>query len=144
LSIDEVKKLITDKAANNEISLKQIKEDAKKKKDITSDDFVCSICNSSICITENGYVYPCAGWQDYVVGNVKETSLYDIWNNSAKVKYLRELRRYDFLKCIKCTDKEFCTMCMVRNANESRLGNPLEVNEYFCNIAKFNKKLVIG
>lgn len=34
-------------------------------------------------------------------------------------------------------------MCMVRNANESPLGNPLAVNEYFCNIAKINKELAI-
>ncbi|WP_374937108.1 SPASM domain-containing protein [Bacteroides uniformis] len=96
-----------------------------------------------MCITENGNVYPCAGWQGYVVGNVKETSLIDIWNNSEKVQYLRNLRKYDFPKCLQCVDKEFCTMCMVRNANESPTGNPLTVNEYFCNIAKFNRKITL-
>jgi radical SAM protein with 4Fe4S-binding SPASM domain len=142
LSIDEIKEVINSKVMNDTKYLEQIELSAEERKDITSDDFVCSICRFSICITENGNVYPCAGWQNCIVGNVKETSLNDIWNNSEKVKYLRGLRNQDFPKCIQCADKEFCTMCMVRNANESPLGNPLAVNEYFCDIAKFHKKIM--
>jgi hypothetical protein len=58
------------------------------------------------------------------------------------VKYLRGLRRKDIPKCIHCPEKEFCTICLVRNANENPLGDPLVVNEYFCNIAKLNKKIM--
>lgn len=140
LSIGEVKDMIKDKIANDARYLEQIEIAAEKKKEITPNDFVCSVCNSSICIAENGNVYPCAGWQDYIVGNIKENSLEDIWNNSEKVHYLRNLRYKNFPKCISCQDKEFCTICMVRNANESPLGNPLAVNKYFCEIAKFNRK----
>lgn len=143
LPLDEVKKVIKEKATKDVKYLEHLKVEAEKKKNIAPDDFVCSVCNSSICITENGDVYPCAGWQGYVVGNVKKTSLSDIWEHSKKVQYLRELRKYDFPKCIQCVDKEFCTMCMVRNANESPIGDPLAVNEYFCKIAKFNKSLVL-
>lgn len=144
LSIDEIKDLINYKVENNIKYLKQIEAEAKKKKDSTPDDFVCSVCYSSICITENGSVYPCAGWQDYVVSNVKEAPLRDIWDNSEKVQYLRNLRKKDFPKCIQCSDKDFCTMCMVRNANESPTGDPLAVNEYFCAIARLNKKIVLA
>jgi radical SAM protein with 4Fe4S-binding SPASM domain len=143
LSINEVKELVKGKVANNTKYLEQMEMEAEKKKNITSNDFVCSVCNSSICISDNGNVYPCAGWQDYIVGNVKETSLNDIWDNSKKIQYLRGLRKHDFPKCTQCSDKEFCAMCMVRNANESPIGDPLAVNEYFCNIAKFNKKVVL-
>ena len=143
LSINEVKELINNKVANDTNYLEQTEREAEKKKNITSDDFVCSVCNSSICIAENGNVYPCAGWQDYVVGNVKKASLQDIWDNSEKVRYLRNLRKHDFPKCLQCADKEYCTMCMVRNANESPIGDPLAVNEYFCEIAKFNKELLL-
>ena len=143
LSIDEVKELICNKATKNANYLEQLEIEAEKKKHIDPSDFVCSVCNSSICIAENGNVYPCAGWQDYIVGNIKNTPLNNIWNNSEKIQYLRDLRRRDFPKCIHCADKEYCTMCMVRNANESPLGNPLAVNEYFCNIAKINKELAI-
>ena len=143
LSIDEVKEVTTNKAAHDHNIFKQMKIEAEKKKNSMPNDFVCSVCNSSICIADNGRVYPCAGWQDYIVGNVKEASLNYIWDHSEKVQYLRSLRKHDFPECIRCADKEFCTMCMVRNANESPLGAPLAVNKYFCDIAKFNKKLVL-
>jgi radical SAM protein with 4Fe4S-binding SPASM domain len=143
LSIDEIKEVINSKVVSDTKYLEQIELSSEEKKDITSNDFVCSICRFSICITENGDVYPCAGWQNYIVGNVKETSLNDIWDNSEKVQYLRGLRNKDFPKCIQCVDKEFCTMCMVRNANESPLGEPLAVNEYFCDITKINKKITL-
>ena len=143
LSIDEVEEVINDIIVNDTKYLEQMENEAEKKKDITSEDFVCSVCHSSICIAGNGNVYPCAGWQDYVIGNVKEISIKNIWDNSKKVQYLRGLQRKDFPKCIQCSDKEFCTMCMVRNANEHPLGDPLAVNGYFCNIAKLNKKMVL-
>jgi radical SAM protein with 4Fe4S-binding SPASM domain len=143
LSINEIKEVINNKVANDAKYLKQIEIEVEKKKNTTSNDFVCSVCHSSICIADNGNVYPCAGWQDYVVGNVKETSLNDIWDNSEKVQYLRGLRNQDFPKCIQCMDKEYCTMCMVRNANENQKGDPLVVNEFFCNIAKLNRQIML-
>jgi MoaA/NifB/PqqE/SkfB family radical SAM enzyme len=74
---------------------------------------------------------------------VKETSLQKIWNNSEKVQYLRGLRNKDFPICIQCPDKFFCTMCMVKNANENPQGDPLVVNEFFCNIAKLNRQIIL-
>ena len=142
LSINEVKKVVYDAAINNPNYMEQMKKEVEKKKNITLNDVVCSVCYSSICVSDNGNVYPCAGWQDNVVGNVKETSLRDIWNNSEKVQHLRDLCRQDFPKCVQCPDKEFCSMCLVRNANEDPLGNPLVVNEYFCEIAKLNRKMM--
>jgi radical SAM protein with 4Fe4S-binding SPASM domain len=144
LSINEIKEVINDKVSNDAKYLEQMEMAADKKKNITPNDFICSVCHSSICIADNGNVYPCAGWQDYIVGNVKVTSLNDIWDNSEKVQYLRGLRNQDFTKCIQCPDKEYCTMCMVRNANENPLGDPLAVNEYFCNIAKLNRKIMLA
>ena len=32
---------------------------------------VCGVGYDNCCITANGDVYPCAGWQDYVLGNVE-------------------------------------------------------------------------
>lgn len=139
LSISEVKKVIGEKIANDASYLEKLKMEAEKKKDTTPDDFVCSVCNSSICIADNGNVYPCVGWQNYIIGNVKETSLNEIWHNSKKAQFLRTLRVQDFPKCVQCPDNKFCTICMVRNANESPIGDMFAVNEYFCEIVKFNK-----
>lgn len=142
LSINDIKKVINDKIVNEPKYLELMKNESDKKKNNTPDDIVCSVCHSSICIADNGNVYPCAGWQGYVVGNVNETSLKSIWNNSINVQYLRNLRKRDFPKCIQCLENDYCTMCMVRNANENPLGDPLAVNEFFCNIVKLNKEMV--
>lgn len=142
LSISEVKEVINNIVVSDRKYLENMEREAEKKKKTSFNDPVCSVCHSSICIAENGNVYPCAGWQDNIVGSVKETSLKDIWDNSEKVQYLRGLCRKDFPKCVQCPEKDFCTMCMVRNANEDPMGDPLAVNEYFCDIAKLNRKMI--
>nr|VFK28954.1 MAG: Radical SAM superfamily enzyme, MoaA/NifB/PqqE/SkfB family [Candidatus Kentron sp. MB] len=144
LSIEEVGDVIRERISKDAKYLQQMEEEACKKRGGFPDDSVCSVCYSSICVSDNGNLYPCAGWQDYVVGNVKNAPLREIWDNSEKVQYLRGLRNLDFPRCIQCADKEFCTMCMVRNANEHTTGDPLAVNEYFCSVAKLNKQLVLG
>lgn len=144
LSKDNIREIINQEADNNPNYLELLEKEYKKKKEAMPDDYVCSVCHSSICISENGKVYPCAGWQGYVVGDIKEKKLEDIWNESKEIKYLRELRRRDFIQCMECSEKEFCTMCMVRNANENPSGNPLEVNKFFCDIAKINKEIYFG
>jgi len=141
LSLDEIYELIKKKKKTDPKYFEQLEKTAEKKRNISPSDYICSVCSSSICITECGNVYPCAGWQDYLIGNLKTTSLKDIWENSDRVNYLRGLRNQDFPKCVNCPDKEFCTMCMVRNANEDPLGNPFTVNEYFCRIAKINRQI---
>ena len=142
LSINEIKGVINDKIENDAKYLQQIEMAAEKKKNITANDFICTVCRSTICIANNGNVYPCEGWQNYIVGNVNQISLNDIWDYSEKVQYLRSLRNQDFPMCVQCPDKDYCTMCMVRNANENPNGDPLVVNEFFCNIAKLNREIV--
>ena len=144
LSLEDISEILKQRTITDPQYLNKITADAEKKEKMRPGDFVCSVCNSSICIAENGNVYPCAGWQGFVVGNIVESSLYNIWNYSKKIQYLRNLKRKDFPKCLQCPDNQFCTMCMVRNANENPAGNPLEVNEFFCNIAKMNRELAIN
>lgn len=142
LSIEEVEEVIREKAHNDPKYLTKIEHESLKRTKTSVEDNVCSVCHSSICINERGNVYPCAGWQDYVVGNVKSMSLQEIWFHSKKVEYLRALRKRDFPKCIQCKDAEFCTMCLVRNANEDPSGDPLVVNAYYCAVAALNKTIV--
>lgn len=141
LSIKEIEEVIREMVHKDAKHLKKIEDEALKRKDISVEDNVCSVCHSSICVNERGNVYPCAGWQDYVVGNVKNMSLEDIWLHSERIEYLRGLRRRDFPKCIQCADREFCTMCLVRNANEEPSGDPLITNAYYCAVAKLNKRI---
>jgi radical SAM protein with 4Fe4S-binding SPASM domain len=145
LSLEEAGVVINDIIANDDDYQKEMANADIVSTELrdTSNDIVCGVCVASICMVANGNVYPCAGWQDYVCGNVRDTPLREIWENSPKVKYLRGLRKKDFPKCVKCPDKYFCAMCMVRNANENPEGDPLKINEHFCKVAALNRKIVL-
>jgi radical SAM protein with 4Fe4S-binding SPASM domain len=146
LSVDEIGQVISDIIENDTAYQDAMREaDVTAKEDLDiSDDIACGVCISSICMVANGDVYPCSGWHDGVVGNIKETRLQEIWDNSEKVNYLRGLRKKNFPKCLNCPDRAFCAMCMVRNANEDPDGNPLKVNEHFCKVAKVNRDVVMA
>jgi radical SAM protein with 4Fe4S-binding SPASM domain len=146
LSLDEVSEIIND-IINNDIDYKNEICDIgfdKREQRNRSNDIVCGVGNSSICMVANGNIYPCAGWQDYVLGNIKEQSLNDIWKTSQKLRYLRSLRKKDFPKCINCEARGFCAMCMGCNANEDPDGDPLKINEHYCKIAVLNHNIVLG
>lgn len=102
---------------------------------------VCGVGYDNCCITANGDVYPCAGWQDYVLGNVYKQSLQDIWEKSERVKELRKLTQASFPQCLECEARDYCSRCLVRNYNESG-GDMLAVNHHFCDVAFLNKRLV--
>jgi len=145
LSLDETEKVINGIIANDSGYQEEVLDadiNAADTRDI-SGDIVCGVCIDSVCMVANGNIYPCAGWQSYVCGNVKESSLRDIWENSQKVKYLRSLRKKDFPACLSCPDKIFCAMCMVRNANEDPDGDFLKINGHFCKAAALNRKIVM-
>lgn len=102
---------------------------------------VCGVGYDNCCITANGDVYPCAGWQDYVLGNVYKQSLQDIWENSERVKELRKVTQASFPQCLECEARDYCARCLVRNYNESG-GDMFAVNHHFCDVAFLNKRLV--
>ena len=102
---------------------------------------LCGAGINDCCITENGDVYPCAGWQAMVCGNVYEQSLKDIWENSPQMKEVRAVKQGDFPKCMECEARNYCAMCLVRNYNESG-GDMFRINQHFCDVAFINKKVV--
>lgn len=102
---------------------------------------VCGVGYDNCCITANGDVYPCAGWQDYVLGNVYKNSLKEIWENSERVKKLRTITQASFPQCLECKARNYCSRCLVRNYNESG-GDMFAVNHHFCDVAFLNKRLV--
>ena len=149
LSVEEAGKVIED----------ILKDDIDYQQEILKPDFpqrckeiqfnperqLCGVGISSCCMVANGNVYPCAGWQEMVLGNVKDEPLEKIWNESPKIQYLRGLKMKDMGngECCRCDKAAFCAPCMVRNANESPTGNPLEINRHFCAVAAKNKQLVL-
>ena len=114
----------------------------KKSREEKAEEILCGACFSSASVTVEGDVNPCAGWQNYKLGNLKDTKLRDIWTGGKAIDYIRKLRRADFPKCLDCEDEAFCSICMARNYNESLTNDPLEINEYMCKVARVNRRLV--
>lgn len=101
---------------------------------------LCGVGYDNCCITANGDVYPCAGWQNYVLGNVYKQSLKDIWENNEKIKELRTITESSFPQCLECEAFDFCARCLVRNFNESN-GDMFKINPVFCEEAFLLKRL---
>ena len=102
---------------------------------------VCGVGYDNCCIAANGDVYPCAGWQAYVLGNVYKQSLSEIWESSVKIKELRKITQESFPMCLDCEARDYCAMCLVRNYNESD-GDMFKINKHFCEVAFLTKRLV--
>lgn len=101
---------------------------------------MCGAGLNDICIAANGDVYPCAGWQSMVVGNVYRDTLNRIWHNSSKLNEIRKVTRKDFPQCIDCEARNYCAICMVRNYNENN-GDMFKVSKHFCDVAFLNKRI---
>lgn len=147
LSLDETEVLIRDILEHDMSYREEVLEQLPVSDEITFDierykkQRVCGVGYDNCCITANGDVYPCAGWQDFVLGNVFKQSLRDIWENSERVKELREITQASFPKCIKCEARDYCARCLVRNYNESG-GDMFKINQHFCDVAFLTKRLV--
>ncbi len=147
LSLDEVEKvlrgIIERDITYRRDNLKQIPKSEEMIFDIEAFKKrpVCGVGYDNCCIASNGDVYPCAGWQNMVLGNVYKQSLLNIWENSTKVKELRGITESSFPQCLECEAFDFCARCLVRNYNESG-GDMLKINPVFCQEAFLLKKLV--
>lgn len=109
---------------------------------IHAEDRVCGVGMSTLCMVAAGTVYPCAGWQQYICGSLKENTLKQIWENSPQIKYLRSLRQKDFTKCMACKDFDYCLMCMSRNSNENPAGDIFTIPQITCDAAHIHREAV--
>lgn len=147
LSLEETEQLLRD-IVENDIDYKQdtlTQENIISLRALDLERFkkmpLCGAAINSCCIAENGDVYPCAGWQDYVLGNVYEQTLEDIWQNSEKAEKVRAVTEGDFPQCVECEARDYCARCLVRNYNESE-GDMFKINKHFCDVAFLNKRIV--
>lgn len=115
-----------------------------------SDDFdflaflkrhVCEVGVDNLCITANGDVVPCAGWNGLVLGNVYKQSLADIWENSKELSSLRSVKEMDFPDCVNCDANNYCMRCMNRNYNENNM-DIFSTPHHFCEVAHLLKKII--
>ena len=102
---------------------------------------VCGVAVDNVCFTADGTLYPCSGFQGYVLGNVHDNTIREIWETSESILYLRSIRNDSFPKCLVCEARDYCIMCLVRNYNESN-GDMFHIADHFCKVAFLNKELV--
>lgn len=119
-----------------------MREAAIEKESLTEDNPICSICRYSFCVSAEGNMFPCAGWQTNILGDLNSESLQDVWELSPKIQNLRKIKRKDFLNCVKCKDRGYCTVCMMCNANENPDGNVFQINEFRCKAAEIAHRKV--
>lgn len=119
-----------------------IRKQAKGKEKQTGNDPICSICRYSFCVTVSGKVFPCAGWQNNVIGDLNHQTIQEIWDTSEKIHELRQIKRSHFLRCVDCKDRGYCTVCMMWNSNENADGDPFRINEYRCHVAAITHSMV--
>lgn len=98
---------------------------------------ICGASIEMICISPDGTVSPCANF-DYAVGNINDSSINHIWNNSSKLLNFRNITINNFIKCKNCEYLQFCKICPALNYNESN-GDIFYINDYFCKMSKIIK-----
>ena len=141
LSIDEVG-LAFDKQSSDKEYICALSDLAKEKILLSPQDSICTICRYYICVSAEGYAFPCAGWQDKVIGDLNRQSLREICESSKEMKALKQIKWEDFPKCINCEDRGYCTVCMMSNSNESTNKDPFMINGYHCKVAAMIHKKV--
>ena len=101
---------------------------------------VCGACVNSLCLSANGDYYPCPGFAGVVLGNCHADTLHDVWLNSKETKRIRSVTGCDFAECSECKDRDYCSVCMCRNFNET--GDMFKPAEHFCKVAAINHEVV--
>ena len=112
-----------------------MREVAKEKEMLNGDNPICSICRYSFCVSAEGDVFPCAGWQTNIIGNLNQQTIREIWESSDKIQELRQIKRKQFPKCVACENRGYCTVCMMCNANENPDGDIFRINDFHCKVA---------
>ena len=131
LSLEEVGEIV-EKQLNVEY-VDMLREIAKEKNALTGEDPICSICRYNFCVSAEGDVFPCVGWQTNTMGNLKYQTIKEILESSDEIKRLRTIKRDSFPKCVTCKDRGYCTVCMMSNWNEN--NDAFMVNDFHCKVA---------
>lgn len=119
--------------------------DPAKKEDMRSDaewseEHVCGACVSSVCLDADGHYYPCPAFGGVNLGSCYEHDLNWIWNESPETLRIRAVTGKNFPKCLHCKDRDYCSVCMCRNFNET--GDMFKPAQHFCDVARINHEVV--
>lgn len=95
--------------------------------------YICASGLDSLSIDPFGGVHPCNA-HPMSLGNVRETTIRDIWENSEHLKSLRNIRPVDLASdCDGCEHFDYCSVCMGSAIRENEKLAPCSDT---CKIAK--------
>ena len=119
--------------------------DPAKKEDMRTDEEwghskVCGACVDSVCLDATGNYYPCPAFGGVNLGSCYEHDLKWIWNESPETLRVRNVTGASFPKCLHCKDRDYCSVCMCRNFNET--GDMFTPAKHFCKVAAINHEIV--
>ena len=144
LDLDETRTLLEDVILKAVPMNSEYFSPGKKNQMLSAEEWkkrkVCGACVNSMCLNATGDYYPCPGFAGVVLGNCYKDSLHDVWLNSEATKRIRAVTGVDFAKCAECKDRDYCSVCMCRNFNET--GDMLKPAEHFCKVAAINHEVV--
>ncbi len=101
------------------------------------DDFMCNGIHFSIAIDPVGNILPCLNFR-LVLGNIHDSSIKDIWENSEQLKRLKEIRWRDLKHCMKCDKNQYCLRCAGRAITNSDL---LGISKADCKMSAIRYKI---
>ncbi len=135
--IDYVKSLMQDERYNGLISAVR----GRKHKPKWNPSKLCQAGFRNICIASNGDVYPCNTLR-YKVGNVFDSSLQSIWNESKQLEHWRNISISDYDECSRCEAQWICKPCPASHYTET--GRLDCVDQHTCELGWFNHMLLKG
>ena len=133
LEIDEISHVVDTLMPNGYAEM--MRQQALEKEAQKEDYPICSICRFNFCVSAEGNVFPCVGWQTNIIGDLNSQAVSDIWESSPDVKRFRSIKRSSFPKCVNCNDRGYCTVCMMSNSNENTDGDAYRIDDYHCKVA---------
>lgn len=144
LNLDETRHILEDVVCKSLPVNNEYFDPAKKEQLESDDEFaqrkVCGACVDSVCLDADGHYYPCAAFGGINLGSCYEHDLKWIWNESPETLRIRGISGKDFPKCLHCSDRAYCSVCMCRNYNET--GDIFKPAQHFCDVARINHEVV--
>ena len=144
LNLDETRTLLEDVILKAIPMNSEYFSPGKKEQMLSAEEWrkrkVCGACVNSMCLNATGEYYPCPGFAGVPLGNCYKDSLHYVWLESEATKRIRAVTGASFGKCVECKDRDYCSVCMCRNFNET--GDMFKPAEHFCKVAAINHEVV--
>lgn len=76
----------------------------------SNNEYMCDTLRTQLFINSYGDIFPCFRFY-YKLGNIKESSLEQIWYESEVLSGFRNIKWGDLKECIDCEKEKFCRRC---------------------------------